>query len=342
MIYSVDILKESLNNSVNIKERKVEESIENTCFFIQSLDIIREDNINFYKCISSYISEGFVKDTIKFTINKIDPKKILHTILEKFMEALNNLWNKFYSLLMNFLGKDNMIKKYRKQLENMEYSVDYSEPRFIYTNLGQSTSYTSYKNEIEKEFSSLIRELSNFNDYSSIQQIYSSIENMKNDIDMTTSYYDGIRRDIVGNCNVVSKEQFVAELFNFFRNGGQKIDSSKLTPNEIRTACVRYFNYKIDLSLVKRDKESMIKTSKSVQKDIMDINIEKYVNIELPEEAIKMFYSVIENKASRVNALCNIYLQVFGAKLDAVKESYIQYRNILFAAVKQLAKEGNL
>ena len=338
MVFSLDTIKKS--TEVNITESKSNRSEFNqVSFFIETMNTLTEESFLFESMVVREISMG---DILKYGIKKIDYKKVFKTILDKFVELLDKLWNRFHSLLLEFINKNIIIKKYKSVLENVSEPVEFDQERFIYTNLGLNTSYTSYKNELEKEFSNLILDLSKFHQYTSYDKLFDEIEKMKNDIEMSETFYDEIRGNVVGSRNPISKSEFPQAMYKYFRNNGYKVSSISISPNEIKEICYNYFNYNKIIKEIQKDKSDMQKAARKIQADIKSINLSDYTNLDLYQEAQKVFMKVLENKSRRVYELCNIYLEVFSMKLDAVKESYNQYKNILFFTCKSLVKEGKI
>lgn len=341
MIFSIDSIKNKPNRSLSVTPETFID-FENKSFFIEALQYLSEESKTFDYCFESVLNEGVGKNIIKILFTKIDYKKIIKKIIDNFISLLEKIWNNFYAFLMNFFSKNDIIKHNKSALENIKDPIYFSETRFIYTNLGLNTSYTSFKNELEKEFTDLLLDMSTFTQYTTYEQFFLKIEDIKNKIDMSENYYENLRGKIVGSTNIVKKEDFASALFKYFRNSGIEIGEGNITSAEIRACSEQYFDYKKSVKQIQKDKKDLTDASKKLQNDIMGINLDKYTSINIPVEAQKVFVKVLENKSRRVQETCKIYIQVFSAKLDAIKDSYCQNQKILFEACKSLAREGKL
>lgn len=349
MIFSTATLLSSKEKSFPLKEQISFGNIENYSFFFESLNMISEDqriiqsiisgsNNNQEICNEGILTVGFL--SLLSAIKKIDFKKIISTIIKKFLGLLEKLWNSFNARLLDFMGDDNVIKKYQSKIMNLNDTVEFDEERFIFTNLGISTSYASFKNELEKEYTTLILDLSKFANFSTYEGLFKEIQSMKERIDLSENYFDELRGRIVGSYNPVSANEFAAELFNYFRNHGNKIPAGNISSQEIKSICNSYFNYSTDMKKLKKDKSDLKEAANKIEKDILNVKLENYAKPNIPEDAQKMFVTILQDKVSRLNLICSLYTQVFSAKLDAQKDSYVQYKKILMTTSKKIVQEG--
>lgn len=345
MTFSTKTIMSSVNNSVLIKEdNKINTT--DSCLFFEALNLF----LNEQRLINSLIAESFivnnticeetVVDLFKKAIKNIDIKKIIKSIIKSFKDIIEKIWNKLHAILLDFCNKNRVIKNYRKELENIDFPVYFPTNRYIYTNLGNATSYTTFSNELEKEFSGLILNLVKFRDFKTYESLYTEIENIKNEISLDDNYFNELRGRIIGTRDSVNSSDFASELFKYFRNNGAEIPEGNMTPNEIRMASERYFDYQKTLKQIKKDKDDLKEAANKLEKDIMGINLEDYVKEGITPEVQKMFISVLENKCKRLKWSCEIFLLVFSAKTDAVKESYKQYVKMLMAASKAIVEKG--
>lgn len=341
MIFSTQILK-SNNNSLFVKENK--SIYEDKSLFVETLGYILNEGKQMDSLIAESYSqqimyEGIASDILKSAIKKIDPIKILFKLLQSFIDLLNKIWKNFHTFMLDFANKNQVIKRYKTKLMNIENKVYFPEERYIYTNLGTTTSYTTFKNDLGKEYSSLILDLSKFRDYKTYESLVLAIEKIKQELDLSDTYFDKVRGEIVGTQNSIAKENFATELYKFFRNDGSPVSASNISPNEIKRITTEYIDFSKILRSIQKDKSDMEDEAKRLQKDIMSIKLENFVKDSIPEEVQRMFIRVLEDKAKRIKLTCDIYLQVFSAKLDAAKESYNQNNKILITACKTIIKE---
>lgn len=349
MIFSTATLLSSKEKSFPAKEQISFSNIENYSFFFESLNMISEDqkiihsiisgsNNNQEICNEGLLAIGFL--ALLAAIKKIDFNKIISTIIKKFLEILEKLWNSFNARLLDFVNDNSVIKKYKSKIMNLDNIVEFDEDRFTFTNLGISTSYASFKNELEKEYTTLILDLSKFSNFSTYEGLFKEIQSMKERIDLSENYFDELRGRIVGSHNPISANLFAVELFNYFRNNGNKIPAGYIFPQEIKSICNAYFNYSTDMKRIKKDKSDLKEAANKIEKDILNVKLENYIKPNIPEDAQKMFITVLQDKIYRLNLICSLYTQVFSAKLDALKDSYVQYKKILMTTSKKIVQEG--
>lgn len=347
MVFSTNTLLLTKEKAFPIKEDYRTNNLESFSFFIEALNMISEEQ----KIIHSIFAESYNNEVICnegkiatslliMAIKKIDFKKIITNIMKRFVDLLERLWNSFHARLLDFLGDNNVIKHYKSKIMSIDSPVEFDEDRFIFTNLGLSTSYTSFKNELEKEYNSLVLNLSKFADFKTYEGLFKDIQSMKDNMDLSDNFFDELRGKIVGSYNSVSREEFGTELYNYFRNNGNVIPAGNISPQEIKMACNSYFDYSKDIKRIKKDKSDLKEAAKRIEKDILNVNLENYVKENIPDDAQKMFISLLQDKAKRVNLICNIYIQVFSAKLDATKDAFVQYKKMLMVASKKIVKEG--
>jgi hypothetical protein len=163
---------------------------------------------------------------------------------------------------------------------------------------------------------------------------------MKENINSSEKYFDELRGKIVGSHNPVSGQDFATELYKYFRNNGNIVSAGNISPNELKSICDSYFNYTTDMKKVNKDKYDLQDAMKNIEKNIMELKLEDYVKYNITQDAQKMFISLLQNKVIRLNLICNLYTQVFSAKLDALKDSYVQNKKILMVASKKIVREG--
>lgn len=342
MVFSTQSIRSSLNSSFgDIKESFIDED---RSFFFETLSCVLEENKELDILIMSQfsnqvINEGYTKNLFKTYLSKIKLSDIISKIIDGFLLILENIWNNFKSFMLNFMNKNTMVKRYKDRLLKTTVSFYYPNEIYKFTNIDNSTSYTTFKNDIDKEYNNLIFNLSKFNEFKTYEALFSEMERIKNEIDLSDNYFDNLRGTILGSSDPVKAVDFAAELYKFFRNKGEVIPAdSIISSNDIHRITTEYLDYNKIIKMIQKDQTDMKNYAKNLQKDIMKINIEDYVQDNLPKDAQKVFVKVLENKASSIKLTCNLYLQVFSAKLDAAKELFNQNAKILLLACKHIAK----
>lgn len=342
MVFSADTILGSLDRTYKSFEAPI---ANNNSLFIETLQLLVQENIQFQISMNNSkinsISESInATDILKSLIKKIDFKKIITNILKKFIEILDKLGKEVEVFFATLVNQNTVIKHYKKDLQNFEKEVYFSDRRYIYTNLGMNTSYTTYKSELNKEYSALILNLTELSKFKTYEGLYNIIEKITNDCDTTQSNIEQICGEVLGSFEPIKAEDFPKKAFNYFRNGGIEIGESKLLPEEIRKACDEFFNYSKNIKRLQKDKSDMKAESQRIQKEINNLKLEDFIKDNLPPQANNYFAELLNNKCIRIKALCDIYLQLFSIKLDALKESHNKNAKILFEACKVIIREG--
>lgn len=341
MIFNTNTILESRNYS---RKSIVEENnIEDTSYFFETLNILldeqKQNNALILSLNNNIINESsgsLFKDLIK----KINFKEIIKKIFTGFINLINKIFSQFKVFMLNLFGKDKVIKHYKSQIERFDSNVYFPETRYIYTYLDNSTQLTTFKNDLEKELSTLILSLSGFKNYRSYEELYSKLDQMKYEAETTTTYFDHIRSLTLGKDDYISNEEFGKELHAYFRNKGIMIEASYIGPSEIHDSCSRYFNYKNTLKLAEKDQKDLKTTAERIKNDINKFKLEDYVKDSLPQEAQTVFLQLLKNKCIRVGSDCDIYSKFFTAKLDAIKESFKQDTKVLNEVCKEIVRNG--
>ena len=272
MVFSTKVLSQSKdiikrNNNYHDKS-----------FFVESLNIISEDNNSFIaKSHHEYLDKNIFKS-----------KEIIINTLDQFIFSINNLYQSFIEFMQN----------------NSKNNICYN------TSLGICTGYTSLKNELNKEFCTLIDDLSKFDGFKSYDGLYGSIQKIKNDIDFSQKDFYSIRGKCLGCDEPVDDGNFVAVLSSFVTNG-IKESSCDISYNRV-------------LEILKKECNDMIETAKDIKDKFVKLDLYSFYKDNIPTEAKDVFSDMLINKSIRIKKLCNLYTMILGAKIDAYKQLFLQ------------------
>lgn len=293
MVFSAQTIK-SCNFSVFKENTEEEITYNDKSFFIKTLDYLADNN----KQMNYLITDLFSKDNIQEEFTDL-----LCNIIQDFLDILNKILDDFNSFIVELSSKKNEIKS---NLYCPDIDIYYPEDRYEYTNLGTSTSRTTFKNSIETELGNLLLNLTK--------------NTLEEEIEDNSNYFYDIQGKILGSEDPISKEDFPNRLYNFYRG---EISDYNITSDEIKQIYTNYSNFDKNIKMIQKDKSDMEQSALNIQKYIMSLKIEKY--IKNPEVTNQIF----EKEIGRIKFICDTYLLVFSAKLDAVKDLYSQYENIL-------------
>ena len=353
MVFSIDTIRDSQTKTLN--NNTIEESIdyENHSWFITSLSMVLEESVEFDKMIN--VSEGIgdlivgaAANALKKTLKAISPYEILGKIFDWFVNSLATLGRHFEAFLLNFLNNDIELSAFKKKLENYRGDIRYDKPYYEYRNLDISTSYTTYETEIEKEYDSLISDLENLRYMKSNVEVAEYIDNMSQMNQFEEADIEAMRGRVLGLNRPVTKENYADELFLFFRTTSSPIDSrlrfgeKNISGQRVHEAYKSYYNSSSQKMEIRRD---IIKMKLGAMKEKAKVKTVKPTdfisdNSLMDNSIVRIYNNIVTNKCKKIQAICDVYVTMFAAKLDAVKEYNITNKNILLEACKQITREG--
>ena len=353
MIFSVDTIKSSKNKTLNNKNEKDIINYEDTNWFSLSLEMVLEESVEFNNmiCTNEGIGElivGAAADALKRTLKALNPYDILAKVFDWFINSLATLGRHFEAFLLNFLNNDIELAAYRKKLEQFRKPVRMLDSYFEYKNLNLSTSYTTYEAEIEREYDMLVKDLTNLRYMRSNMEIADYINNMSAMNQYEEADIDAMRGRVLGLNHPVTKENYADELFLFFRTTSTPIEpkfsfgQKNISGERVHEAFKSYFNssdqkMQIRRDIIKMKTEANKEKSKCKSVKPSDFIPESY---SMDSSVIRIYNGIVTNKCKKIQAICDVYVTLFGAKLDALKEYNITNKKILLEACKEIVREG--
>lgn len=350
MVFSVNTIKES-----QFRLFPMQEEIETpTDYFTQLLTMQLEESISFNSMLEKEValSEAIVDfrldkvlDYAGQKIKTMDITAIFARIFDFFIEAIDRLVKAFGAFLLNFINKDAQLAMYKDKLFKFRGSIRFNKAYYDYRNLDIDTSKTTYQIELEKEYRDLIADLNNLSGCKDNTTIIEMMKNIRDKSELVSSDMDSLRGRVVGK-NSVSEEDFADALFEYFR--GQRYEKGvgffdkNIDATRIQQAYKDYFKAGEQKRIVQRD-SSKLKMEAARQKALIrTTNINKYVSTNLTEkmEIIGIYNNIVNNKCKRVKTICDIYSQLFAAKLEALADYTKTNKEILLLVCKEIAKEG--
>lgn len=340
-----------LGNVELYKNKPTNDSIktisEETSLFIESLNILRESNgffNNLFKNAYSNIVVAESSERDRVYIKEFSFKDIIENIIEFFIDAIKSLWAKFKNLFHKITYSDKTIDKYADRLRNIQGEFTIPFPRYIYTCFDEDMPSINLKNTFYEDYSRLEERINEIAELKTEAERITKMESIEATIreDVSSAWYDKLRQKTIGRSYMISSADYASELFNVFRDGGKET-TSKINGTEITNILNRYTNNKSLQRLIEKAKNETIGAANDVKKKIQSIklqNINKFYDpYDDKEEAL--FNKILQIKSGQVNETCNIYVMAFAAKLDAIKESAIQDKKVLFEAIKFINMGGN-
>jgi hypothetical protein len=318
----------------------VESNYEDRSLFIESLDMIRENDRFFNSVLKKVhskvaLSEATQKNTVY--LQEFSFTEMIKNIIDFFIDAVKNLWAKFKNLFHKITYSDKTIEKYADRLKDMKGDFTVTFPRYIYTCFDEDIPSINLKNTFYDDYSILEGKIKEIADLKTKTERCEKFRALEADVkaEVSPAYYDTLRSKTIGTTYMITSSYYASELVNKFRDGGKET-TSKIDPTEVTNTLNRYQNNKTLIKQLEKAKTDTINAAKDIRKKIESIalqNVNKYYTPYDAEEET-LFNKILQTKSGQVNEVCNIYVMAFSAKLDAAKESAIQDKKVLFEAIK--------
>lgn len=337
-IYNTNMILSSNKSMFDISTNKVNIISEEISFFKECLeDLLENDSIITSESFSDFLfNTRKGKDRCVNFFSMI--KNILSKIVQMFKDLLEKLWNKFKALFVRLKKSEDMIGKYAIILKNYQDNVLYSDKRMIFTNIDNSQQFIVFQSAISDIYMDLSKRIFALESSSNNRiKYYDKMKQIKDELEDAESILSDMRGKSIGLYESIAKEAYSDHLFRYFRNGGQSVERD-LTPIDIQEAYENYCMNDDKIKNLKEDKDRLSKISTNIVNDINKISIPK--SMDEDTEIGNLLRSILQDAANKVNNVCNIYSMFFTAKMDAIKEYYIQNKNICLRAIEHYISNG--
>jgi hypothetical protein len=282
----------------------------------------------------------------------------IKNIIDKFLALIKKIVAKFITTMNGIVKSDKYLKKHKDRFREFSAENEFDMDIFSYTlidndNYPNLSAYDIYKTD---DFSKATL------DKTGIEYTSTIYTNFRDDL---PNWYDKFRGVVLsdnptGNESYSSSE-FQNELYKKFRNGDSTRTSTTITIEQVNIAYDRFDNYDKTLSHVEKMKSKLIKEYEQIKKDVKNItaayenedfqkvlgynitnnrvNTADYATDETTKKKMNdNISSFIKAKAGQIDTMSTIHAMAFTAKLDAIKEAYIQDKKVLYAALKRINK----
>ncbi len=312
---------------------------ENSSLFFFGLDLLRESDKAIIDSIKQiHIESVNAESKDSFYLTEFSFKDTIDTIIKWFIKVIEQLFGKFKSMIQKIIYSDNTIKKYENRLRNMkgEFSID--TERYNYTCFDADVPSINLKTQFSLNYDDLMGKLEDIRNLTTKEERLVRMNMIEADScneSLDPAYYDRVRQTTLDTSYMISEADYATELFNKFRDGG-KTRATKINSTELSFILDRYLNNKTLMKKVEESKRQTIDAAENIRKKINGLSLQKlnttYIPYDIEEETI--FNKILQHKTNQVNETCNIFVLAFSAKLDAIKESKIQDKRILFEAIR--------
>jgi hypothetical protein len=211
-----------------------------------------------------------------------------------------------------------------------------------------NTSYTEYSADMGDVVDSLLEDLEDVRECTTKEDISRILDDLNDDRESNAEYVGYVRGKLVGEYNtIIEASDFADRLFVYF-HGSDTVtipnlgffDKPNINRDRILEAYKGYFDYNVQKAEVDNFIHKCQSECRTDKMKLRKIQAKEYLDNDLlrTAEAMAAFNSVVNSRARLIQDVCNVYLQFFSAKLDAMKEYTILNRNILFECIKQMER----
>lgn len=375
MVFSTDNLyrQENIIDNTPIDKNIIKVS-ENTSLFIDTLHYILEENILLENELAKYNSITYTnkkmlslnednilqqalrgKVDVNININKnnsnvsnffqkvktnLTIENIIHFIINAFLTIIKKIWGEFEAICMNLVTKGSQIKRVSSRIMNIDRSLPYNQPVFIYTHTTDDTSRTDLQIQLNKIYDDLIRLLEKFKSIKNPRDVEMEINEFKRNQSYDEEYFSDIRGKMMNSSSLISRESYAEALFKYFRNGRTEPEIiGELSPDMIRSRLDKWEKEPKLIRLYRRDKLKLEIAGKWIESSVKRTKLDKYVE-EVSTSLLQVYSDLVTNTARKVKETCNIFVLFYAQKLDAARAEFADNTKILFEAAKFVVREG--
>lgn len=357
-VLTLGAVKDPLINVNKLATMDLEESyVAMACDFLKECNTeIADNKIKLYKAISeSDGNYGVVLESFSDFFTKVKD------VIDKFLKFIKSLFQRFITTLMGFVSSDKYITKHKKDFSKFKDTDNFNFTGYNYTfpiNIPSANAILEFNNSLFEEL------YSDKNKALTLAGVKDVVMNLNFD-----DYYDTFRAKVLGNNNgTIYTGDFSEACFRLFRNGELDTEEFEVTSSEVRQSLNRFLEYKKTKSNVERDQKNIDEAYNKVKKQIQDVvkrngdlsvsaflnklpsdnNIESIEGQSVSNDGLTMSGEImaqinmyVKAKVDQIQECSNIHILAFSAKLDAMKECYIQDRNILYTALSRILRTDN-
>jgi hypothetical protein len=318
-----------------------------TNIFEYSLNTLLESNSIIINALQndSYITEVFENQVKKvFNISVV-----FDSIIQAFVSAMEKIIDKFISMLVYLAGMgkafDLECRAFKDDIANFSDSVAI-ENAYTFTNLklgyfpdpSLKTYFSDSVNSLINNFNKAVESSTNAN--AVIKKIKSDDFSVEEKHAKFRIYLLNGRKSDYGDNEFISNDRFATECFKIFRNGEES--ASSVINVYGRDVYNNYFIPYFEMGKLKaaaRKECSVIQAScKDAKKQINKFNLPLDKFPQEDREAILNVYNTVRrNVCTLFNLECKDVVVLYGSKLQAYRDSYVQARKVIMKCMQKIA-----
>lgn len=347
-ILKMDAVEDPLINVNKLATMDLEE-----CYTAQVIAFINEcrtevtnHKISFYKSLNEATSERMVLESFSDFFSGVKD------IIAKFIKFIRKIVDKFLVTLMKIVKSDKFIQKHKDEIIHAASDLEFDFTGFNYTfdpNIPVASAVLGFNNSLFDDL------YGNENRSLTGQTVKDSVAKMDLEKD-----YDSFRAKVIGrDGDEIYISEFSEAIYEVYRNGESDSETITADISYIRRALDRYLNYEKAKKEVEHNRSEIEKAYNKVEKQVKDIvkrnsDLDKQAFLSrLPQdngitdiettaggtvmaaELMSQIDVYVKAKVDQIQEYSNIHLLAFGAKLDAMKDCFMQDRNVLYTTLSK-------
>ena len=336
------------NNAIKLKGPITE----STSIFGYGLSMVQESN-NEIRNMLSGIYESTIDDMNVYHENfknafnaKFEFSTMVDKIFSMFKMILGKIYSKAKELFSKIVTKDKIITKYEDTIRRYRKPLNIQMDHYNYTYSGADISLTNLKTTFSDEYLELQGDIKNiFNSNNTDIEIDKALDKLRDNIQKDINiggYYDKKRASVFCHSSgSISEDNYDIELSKTFRNGATMPSGLPITIQEIHHAISEYYDLDTILKKLASDKDDMIEACEKAKKDILKVSIGNIkLHYSISKDIEFDINKILKLKCGQLTECCNIYSIAYSSKVDAVKESLIQDKKIIFETISDIERSG--
>lgn len=294
-------------------------------------------------------------------------------IIDKIIEFIRSLVNRFITSLHKFFGSDKYIIKHKKDFDKFKKEHEFSFIGYNYTikpDVPSITPLETFNDEfvygsheagdtLREKFKKINDKNIKDNDYKdNSTEVMAAMEEYYNDLirDLENDYYDKFRARVLGRDKPIEYSDYADELFIEYRDGTSDTEEIQANALYVKKCLAEFIDNNKIIDDVKKYRKSVEDEYTKLKKNIKSMQEKTYKNgnsfmsITLGDNDDPVYISYNDNrliniintwlkaKVNQVQEISNIHTLAFSAKLDAITARFRQDKSVLYKALNNIQK----
>lgn len=323
------MLKSVLNTqdvSIDTKFYNIEESYFNMGldFILESQKEFNEANKSFYKSVSNGV---LLNEATSEFVNNIS------TIIDRFIKFIRSLVDKFIKYIQSIFNTEKFIKENKKYINEFTSSMEFEESIFNYS-FDDRIPVTTVSTDFLSDFRSI-------DSSTDMKLLYDQLQEK-----LANQFYNTFRAEVLGlNNEYIDISEYYSELSRVYRSGMDEKENTIITYGLAKQALDRFLDYRSIENSIKTKRTYIEKEYNLIRDEIRskfkfkpqdNVYVSADNSINLPKNQVTYTNLFVKAKVSQIEEMCKIHTMAFSAKLDALKECYLQDRAISLKALRKI------